>query len=394
MNLMEFKGELEKLDMPIQYQSFSVGQAPDLPYLIFYEDDSDNLFADNANYFNNLNLTCELYSDTKDLELETTLHKLFYDNEIEYNSTETYIDSENMFMKAYSVSIIFDAMADVKVKEVDKSKLQSLIDYIDSLKTDEYEQDGFNKLQTSLAYAKASLIDNETTQDEIDDNLDDLIDCLSKIILIIIEVDKSQLQEQVNHVDSLSAGIYTQETWNVLKNNMMIAKNILDNINAKQQEVDLSLIALLKAVSNLKDSENGIRKDINLYAPLFWESQGLIGGINSGTGELDNYNYYIHSNFIQIPITTPYVVAQYRGSDSFYIMFYDDDKKYINYTFIYDAKIARIIDMNRKAKYMRIYSNRQTPSSLVINQTKIEYDKETAYTIAPEDERFNILTQL
>ena len=53
MNLMEFRLELEKLDMPIQYQSFSVGQAPDLPYLIFYEDDSDNLFADNVNYFNN-----------------------------------------------------------------------------------------------------------------------------------------------------------------------------------------------------------------------------------------------------------------------------------------------------------------------------------------------------
>lgn len=181
MNLMEFKGELEKLDMPIQYQSFALGQAPELPYLIFYEDDSDNLFADNVNYFNNLNLTCELYSDEKDLELETKIQKLFYDNEIEYNSTETFIDSENMFLKAYSVSIIFDALADVKVKEVDKSKLQSLIDYVDSLKTDEYEQVSFNKLQTVLAYAKASLIDSETTQSEIDDEKDELIMSLSSL---------------------------------------------------------------------------------------------------------------------------------------------------------------------------------------------------------------------
>lgn len=181
MNLMEFKGELEKLDMPIQYQSFALGQAPDLPYLIFYEDDSDNLFADNVNYFNNLNLTCELYSDEKDLELETKLQKLFFDNEIEYNSTETFIDSENMFMKAYNVSIIFDALADVKDKEVDKSKLESLVDFVDTLKTDEYEQDGFNKLKTVLAYAKASLIDSETTQSEIDDEKDELIMSLSQI---------------------------------------------------------------------------------------------------------------------------------------------------------------------------------------------------------------------
>lgn len=43
---------------------------------------------------------------------------------------------------------------------------------------------------------------------------------------------------------------------------------------------------------------------------------------------------------------------------------------------------------------MRISSNKQTPSSLLINQTKIEWDEATDYTIAPEDEKFNTLTQI
>ncbi|WP_344676848.1 hypothetical protein, partial [Lactococcus raffinolactis] len=150
MNLMEFKAELEKLEIPIQYRSFSVGHAPELPYILFYENDSDNVFADNHNYYDVLNVSCELYADEKDIELETKLQKLLYDNEIEYNSTETFIDSENMYLKAYDIVITFDSLADVKEKEVDKSNLKSLIDYVETLKSDAYEVDGFSKLETVL----------------------------------------------------------------------------------------------------------------------------------------------------------------------------------------------------------------------------------------------------
>ena len=181
---MEFKAELEKLDIPIQYRAFESGQAPELPYLIFYENDSDNVFADNHNYFDVLNIICELYTDEKDIELETKLHKLFYDNEIEYNSTETYIDSENMYLKAYDVQITFDSLADVQEKEVDKSNLKSLIDYVETLKSDNYESASFNELQTVLAYAKAILIDSEATQNEVTENVSGLINALGQLQLI------------------------------------------------------------------------------------------------------------------------------------------------------------------------------------------------------------------
>lgn len=184
MNLMEFKAELEKLDIPVQYRAFQVGQAPQLPYLIFYENDSDNIFADNSNWFDVLNVACELYADEKDIELETKLQKLFYDNEIEYNSTETFIDSENMYMKSYDVTIVYDSLEAAQEKEIDKSNLKSLINYVETLKSDAYEVDGFSKLETVLAYAKAILIDEETTQDEVTDNVSGLIDALGQLQLI------------------------------------------------------------------------------------------------------------------------------------------------------------------------------------------------------------------
>ena len=181
---MEFKAELEQLEIPIQYQAFASGQAPQLPYLIFYENDSDNIFADNHNYFDVLNVACELYTDEKDIELETKLQKLLYDLEIEYNSTETYIDSENMYLKAYDVQITFDSLADVKEKEVDKSNLKLLIDYAETLSADAYESASFNELQTVLAYAKAILIDSEATQDEVTENVSGLINALGQLQLI------------------------------------------------------------------------------------------------------------------------------------------------------------------------------------------------------------------
>ena len=191
MNLMEFKAELEKLEIPIQYRSFSVGHAPELPYILFYEDDSDNVFADNHNYYDVLNVSCELYTDEKDIELETKLQKLLYDLEIQYNSTETFIDSENMYMKAYDVVITFDSLADVQEKEINKTNLKSLIDYVETLKSDAYEVDGFSKLETVLAYAKAILIDSEATQDEVDENEIELLNALNN--LVALGIDKMML---------------------------------------------------------------------------------------------------------------------------------------------------------------------------------------------------------
>ena len=181
---MEFKAELEQLEIPIQYRAFESGQAPQLPYLIFYENDSDNIFADNSNWFDVLNVVCELYADEKDIELETKLQKLLYDLEIQYNSTETYIDSENMYMKAYDVVITFDSLADVQAKEIDKTNLKTLIDYVETLKSANYEIDGFNKLETVLAYSKAVLIDMETAQDEVTENVSGLINALGQLQLI------------------------------------------------------------------------------------------------------------------------------------------------------------------------------------------------------------------
>ena len=382
---MEFKAELEQLEIPIQYQAFASGQAPQLPYLIFYENDSDNIFADNHNYFDVLNVACELYTDEKDIELETKLQKLLYDLEIEYNSTETYIDSENMYLKAYDVQITFDSLADVKEKEVDKSNLKLLIDYAETLSADAYEVASFNELQTVLAYAKAILIDSEATQDEVDENEQDLMVALNG--LIMLKIDKTQLKSLVDYVKTLSTVDYTAETWDVLRVALVDAEAVYVNDNAKQNEVNDVLNKLFEAFRNLQKPIGGFEKGINLYAPLSWQAQGLYGGLNNSTGEVNDYSFYIHSDFIKIPDESLSLTIQSKGSDSFYIFFYDEEKRFMKNESVY-GDVIRTFEILRKAKYIRMYTYKQTPSSVLINKTKVEFGEKTDWTIAPEDEEY------
>ena len=384
MNLMEFKAELEKLEIPIQYRSFSVGHAPSLPYLIFYENDSDNVFADNQNYFDVLNVACELYTDEKDIELETKLQKLLYDLEIEYNSTETYIDSENMYLKSYDVVITFDSLADIKEKEVDKTNLKTLIDYVETLSADAYESASFNELETVLAYAKAVLIDMETTQDEVDENEQDLMVALNG--LVALGIDKSNLKTLIDYVKTLAQTDYTTESWGVLKIALQNAEAVYGNDNAIQSEVNDVLNKLFESYQNLQKPTGGFEKGVNLYAPLDWQALGLYGGLDPYTGEVSDYNFYIHSDFIKIPDESFSLTIQTEGSDSIYVYFYDENKKFIKREYIYANN--KTFEVPRRAKYIRMYSYTQTPSSVLINKTKIEFGEKTDWTIAPEDEEY------
>lgn len=385
MNLMEFKSELEQLEIPIQYRAFQVGHAPELPYILFYEDDSDNIFADNSNWFDVLNVSCELYTDEKDIELEIKLQKLLYDLEIEYNSTETFIDSENMYLKTYDVQITFDSLADVKEKEVDKSNLKSLINYIETLKADAYESASFNELQTVLAYAKATLIDSETAQDEVDEIEQDLMVTLNG--LVTLGIDKSNLKSLVDYVRTLSTVDYTAETWGVLRVALVDAEAVYVNDNAKQNEVNDVLNKLFEAFKNLQKPTGGFEKGVNLYAPLSWQAQGLYGGLDYSTGEVNDHTFYIHSDFIKIPDESPSVSMQTKGSDSIYIFIYDENKMFMKNEYVY-GDVGKTFEILRKARYIRTYSYKQTPSSILINKTKIEFGEKTDWTIAPEDEQY------
>ena len=99
MTLQELYKQLKQLQLPVQYYMFQEGQAPDLPYIIYYNPSEQHLNADNFTLF----VTKD--SKFKDLSLEEKLKQLFDTNKLTYTFQETYLKDERMYMLAYQISL-------------------------------------------------------------------------------------------------------------------------------------------------------------------------------------------------------------------------------------------------------------------------------------------------
>lgn len=109
MTLTDIENILQATGYPVAYSHFvsSTNNPPPTPpfitYLVPY---SYNFFADNKVYKKNDALQIELYTKKKDLTVEKNLEDLLDTNEIAYDYTEVWIDSEKLFQKIYEVRLI------------------------------------------------------------------------------------------------------------------------------------------------------------------------------------------------------------------------------------------------------------------------------------------------
>lgn len=96
MTVAEMKTLLDTLKIPVAYRFFRAPQNP--PFICFYVDGTDNEFADNSVYKTVNQWTVELYTENKNPVLEQALEAILPP----YNKNESYIDTENMLMNAYT----------------------------------------------------------------------------------------------------------------------------------------------------------------------------------------------------------------------------------------------------------------------------------------------------
>lgn len=92
---------LSSLGLPVSYRLFKSPPTP--PYIVYLFAYSDNFGADNKVYSKEDNYQVELYSTKKDLASEKKIEDLFDSNDIYYEKTETYIDSEGLYQVLYEI---------------------------------------------------------------------------------------------------------------------------------------------------------------------------------------------------------------------------------------------------------------------------------------------------
>ena len=70
---------------------------------MYFYSNSENFGADNKVYNEIENYYVELYSENKDLTNEKRIENLFNENDIFYEKTETYIESEALYQVLYEI---------------------------------------------------------------------------------------------------------------------------------------------------------------------------------------------------------------------------------------------------------------------------------------------------
>lgn len=108
MNLIELKTILEATGYPVAYLRFYETEdqpLPQPPFIVFISAYSSNFMADNLVYKEINNIQIELYTDKKDLDAENKLATILNENELPYSTSETFIESENLYQKIYEVRL-------------------------------------------------------------------------------------------------------------------------------------------------------------------------------------------------------------------------------------------------------------------------------------------------
>ena len=101
MDEVTLKGLLDTTGLPVAYHHFV--SPPQPPYIVYMFAYSSNFGADNKVYQKSPNYQVELYTTKKDLASEKLIEDVFDANDIYWDKTETYIESEGLYQVLYEI---------------------------------------------------------------------------------------------------------------------------------------------------------------------------------------------------------------------------------------------------------------------------------------------------
>lgn len=92
--------------IPYAYYQFDSQTAKEPPFICFFYGSNEDLIADNTNYQKIERLYIELYTDTKDINLEQTVEGILNNWGLVYTKDEEHIQSERLYEVVYETTVI------------------------------------------------------------------------------------------------------------------------------------------------------------------------------------------------------------------------------------------------------------------------------------------------
>ena len=96
---------LEEIGIPFAYSHFAEGESPEPPFMCYLLPRSDNFSADGAVYHKLSVVHFEVYTDKKDRALENRVEDVLDKNNVFYNKSEVWINSEKLYEVIYSFEL-------------------------------------------------------------------------------------------------------------------------------------------------------------------------------------------------------------------------------------------------------------------------------------------------
>ena len=93
---------IEELNLSFAYHHFAENNAPNPPFLIYLIPGTNHFKADGKIHHKIAVVHLELYTDKKDLDLETKVETILENYEIIYDKTEVWIESEKLYEVLYT----------------------------------------------------------------------------------------------------------------------------------------------------------------------------------------------------------------------------------------------------------------------------------------------------
>lgn len=104
MKLLEFNEALERIGLPVAYESFLEHQ--EMPFIIYTNPNSDTFNADNQTYSELLDVDVELYAPQRDFATEKRIKELLNELKLPFTSVGAFIEAEEMYQRVFSIRLI------------------------------------------------------------------------------------------------------------------------------------------------------------------------------------------------------------------------------------------------------------------------------------------------
>ena len=106
---------IEDIGLSFAYSHFAEGESPNPPFMVYLFPKNKHFGADGVVFYKNTQIDLELYTDKKDLKLEEKIEEILDREEIYYEKSEVWIESERLY------EVLYEFTLNLKITEVNNN---------------------------------------------------------------------------------------------------------------------------------------------------------------------------------------------------------------------------------------------------------------------------------